>query len=126
MMAVRPATSPTTLLAVAWFGRVRSLVLWTKASGTPPRRLPHCSATLMRPASGETTTAFVASTRPRTYSTRVGIAQRWSTGPSKNPWDWEACRSTLMIRSAPAVLNRSASRRAEIGSRPLCFLSWRA
>ena len=26
-----------------------------KASGTPPRRLDHCSATLIRPASGETT-----------------------------------------------------------------------
>jgi hypothetical protein len=29
-------------------------------------------------------------------------------------------------RSAPAVLNRSAISRAEIGSRPRCFLSWRA
>ena len=29
-----------------------------------------------------------------------------------------ACRSSVRIRSAPAVTNRSASRRAEIGSRP--------
>ena len=54
------------------------------------------------------------------------MAHRWSTGPSKKPWICAVCRSTLMRRSAPAVLNRSAMRRAEIGSRPRCFLSWRA
>ena len=31
-----------------------------------------------------------------------------------------------MSRSAPAVSNRSAKSRAEIGSRPRPFLSWRA
>ena len=33
---------------------------------------------------------------------------------------------TVRIRFAPAVLSRSATSRAEIGSRPRCFLSWRA
>lgn len=47
-----PATSPTTRLATAWFGRVMSRVLCTKARGPPPRRCAHCSATRMRPASG--------------------------------------------------------------------------
>ncbi|SHW39095.1 Uncharacterised protein [Mycobacteroides abscessus subsp. abscessus] len=50
----------------------------------------------------------------------------WSTGPSKKPWIWSVCRSTVTMRSAPAVLYRSATRRAEMGSRPRCFLSWRA
>ena len=51
-----PATSPTTRLATTWFGRVMSRVLCTKASGPPPRRCAHCSATRMRPASGTTAT----------------------------------------------------------------------
>ena len=40
------------------------------------------------------------------------MAKRWSTGPSKKPWICAACRSTLMMRSAPAALKRSATRRA--------------
>jgi hypothetical protein len=38
-------------------------------------------------------------------------------GPSKKPWICAVCRSTVMSRSAPAVLNMSAIRRALIGSR---------
>ena len=53
-------------------------------------------------------------------------ANRWSTGPSKKPWIWAVCRSTAISRSAPAVANRSAMSRAEIGSRPRFFLSCRA
>ena len=40
--------------------------------------------------------------------------------------DLRVCRSTAIRRSAPAVLKKSAISRAEIGSRPRCFLSWRA
>src|SRR5699024_2437333 len=54
-MQTRPSTSPTTRLARDSFGRVISRVLWMNASGTPPSEFAHDSATLMRPASGETT-----------------------------------------------------------------------
>ena len=54
------------------------------------------------------------------------MACRWSTGPSKKPWAWAVCRSTVTIRSAPAVLNMSAIRRADTGSRPAYLRSWRA
>ena len=37
--------------------------------------------------------------------------------------DCAACRSTDMMRSAPAVFSRSNTRRQEMGSRPRCFLS---
>src|SRR6266511_223342 len=43
----------------------------------------------------------------------MSIANRWSTGPSKKPWIWAVCRSTVRMRLAPAVLYRSATSRAE-------------
>ena len=122
----RPSTSPTTVLDSALFGTVRSRLLCTKPSGTPPRRSAHCSATRTRPVSGETTVTSSPSTLERMWSASSGMANRWSTGPSKKPWIWAVCRSTLITREAPAVLYRSATRRAEIGSRPRPFLSWRA
>ena len=54
-MQIRPRTSPTTRLATVSLGRSIRRVLWMKASGTPPRRADQLSATLIRPASGETT-----------------------------------------------------------------------
>src|SRR3954454_2444741 len=54
-MQVRPVTSPTTRLATVSLGRSMLRVLWMKASGTPPSRADQRSATLIRPASGETT-----------------------------------------------------------------------
>ncbi len=74
------------------------------------------SATLIRPASGDTMTGLVA--WRRRYSSSTGNAVRWSTGPSKKPWIWPACRSIEIIRLAPAALNMSATSRAVIGSRP--------
>ena len=50
-----PSTRPTTRLATASLGRSVLRVLWMKASGAPPRRADQRSATLIRPASGETT-----------------------------------------------------------------------
>ena len=52
---ILPSTSPTTRLATVSLGRSVRRVLWMKASGTPPRRADQRSATLIRPASGETT-----------------------------------------------------------------------
>ena len=79
------------------------------------------SATLMRPASGDTMTGAVACVR--TYCSRTGMAVRWSTGPSKNPWIWPECRSIEIIRFTPAALNMSATSRAVIGSRPSALRS---
>ena len=49
----------------------------------------------------------------------------WSTGTSKKPWIWPACRSIVSTRSAPAVWIISATSFAVIGSRGRDFLSWR-
>jgi hypothetical protein len=120
---IRPRTSPTTRLATVSLGRSVRRVLWMKARGAPPSWADHRSATLIRPASGLTTARRWSPYFSRTWSARIGRAIRWSTGPSKNPWIWSAWRSTVISRSAPAVLKRSAISRAEIGSRPRCFLS---
>ena len=42
---------------------------------------------------------------------------------SKNPWIWLACRSMVMMWSAPATLSMLATSLAEIGARDLSFLS---
>ena len=98
----------------------------------PMNRIPdeqrECALDLVydrrRPASGDTMTGAWACVR--TYCSSTGIAVRWSTGPSKNPWIWPECRSIEIIRLAPAALNMSATRRAVIGSRPSALRSWRA
>ena len=56
----------------------------------------------------------------------LACACMWSTGPSKKPWIWSVVQIDGDDASAPAVFIKSAMRRAEIGSRPRCFLSWRA
>ena len=51
---VRPSTSPTTRVATTSLARNGSRVLWMNAIGRPPSRSAHFSASLVRPASGET------------------------------------------------------------------------
>ena len=46
-----------------------------------------------------------------------------STGMLKNPWIWPWWRSIVSIRSAPATVIMSATRRAVIGTRGWSFLS---
>ena len=48
---------------------------------------------------------------------------KWSTGLSKNPWIWSACRSIVKTLSAPAVVKRFAMSLAPIGTLGLPFLS---
>ena len=122
----RPATSPTTRFATTSLAASMLRLLWTNAISRPPSSSAHCSAVRTRPVSGETMTRSCSPYFSRTCSESSGIANRWSTGPSKKPWICAVCRSTAINRSAPAVLNRSAISRAEIGSRPRCFLSCRA
>ena len=55
IMQVRPATSPTTRLMATLCGTSGSRVLWMNASGQPPSRSVHRSASRTRPVSGETT-----------------------------------------------------------------------
>ena len=45
------------------------------------------------------------------------MANRLSTGMSKKPWIWPACRSMVSTRDAPAVVIRSATSLALIGTR---------
>src|SRR6266545_2839708 len=118
-------TSRTSRLATTYVGFNVSRVLWRNASGEPPSRSVQRSATRTRPESGATTVIGRPAYLLSTYSARTFIAKRWSTGPSKKPWICAVCRSTVRIRSAPAVLSRSAISRAVIGSRPRCFLSCR-
>ena len=56
----------------------------------------------------------------------TGAANRWSTGMSKKPWIWVACRSMVRTRVVPAVEMRSATSFAEMGTRGLSLRSWRA
>ena len=60
-----------------------------------------------------------------TYCVSIDIAVMWSTGFWKKPWIWPAWRSIVSTRSAPATSSARATRREEIGSRPIDFLSWR-
>ena len=39
----------------------------------------------------------------RSNPTKMGLPARLSTGMSKKPWIWEACRSMVSTRSAPAA-----------------------
>ena len=45
---------------------------------------------------------------------------------SKNPWICGACRSIVMILSAPAVVSRFATSFAVMETRGWSFRSWRA
>ena len=45
------------------------------------------------------------------------MAKRLSTGMLKKPWIWPACRSTVRTRTAPAVVIKSATSLALIGTR---------
>ena len=60
------------------------------------------------------------------WSTKMGEPSRLSTGMSKKPWIWLACRSMVSTRSAPASAIRLATSLAEMGSRGLVLRSWRA
>ncbi len=50
-----------------------------------------------------------------------------STGMSKKPWIWSACRSMVSTRETPTVCSRLATTLAEIGTREeRGRRSWRA
>ena len=72
----RPSTSPTTRLATTWLGFNGSRVLWMNASGQPPSRSVHRSATRTRPESGATTVIGRPSNLRITCSARMSIANR--------------------------------------------------
>ena len=61
----------------------------------------------------------------RRWSTRTGIAVRWSNGLSMKPWIWPLCRSTDSSRPAPAAVNMLAISLAVMGSRGSALRSWR-
>lgn len=99
-----------------------SRVLCTKASGTPPRRLPHCSATLMRPASGETTTVLPG------IDLRLDVLDQRGHGPQviHRAIEEALCLGSMQVNAHDAIRASGAEqtvRRAEMGSRPMCFLS---
>jgi len=62
----------------------------------------------------------------RRYLSRIGVANRLSTGMLKNPWIWPAWRSMDITRLAPAAVMRSATSLAEMGARGATLRSWRA
>ena len=83
-------------------------------------------ASFVRPTSADTTTTLSPSiARSRKCCANIGSAVMWSTGPSKKPCTWPACRSIVSTRSMPAVCISDATRRAVMGSRGADFLSWR-
>ena len=50
-------------------------------------------------------------------------AYRWSTGFSKKPWIWSACKSIVIILVAPAVSSILATNLAAIGTLGLSLRS---
>lgn len=57
------------------------------------------------------------------YSIINGSEKRLSTGISKNPWIWLACKSIVMTWSQPATTSMFATNLAVIGALDLSFLS---
>lgn len=83
-------------------------------------RTPVRAYLLAPPASGETMMQFFHSGMFSLIHFRTaGSAYKLSTGISKNPWICEACKSIVIIWSAPDTDNMLATSLAEIGAR-LC------
>jgi len=61
--------------------------------------------------------------RTETHLTMLGSVQRLSTGTSKKPWIWLACRSIVMTWSQPAISSMLAMSFAVMGERDLSFRS---
>ena len=53
----------------------------------------------------------------------IGVEKRLSTGISKNPWIWPACKSTVTTLSAPAFVIKFDTNFAEIEVLGTTFLS---
>ncbi len=100
-----------TVLDTTWLGTRRIAVLWMK--GENHLRLGDV------PAGGDDhlvpSKTVVSDVTSQQVPDRTMIDR-----PSKKPWIWSVCRSTVTIRSAPAVAGRRPV--AQGGSRPRCFL----
>ena len=118
----RPSTSPMMeVIATSW-SLMRCLA--PAATGSPSSRA-NAAADLALPRSGETTTVPDRSWL-RKYPASSRSAFRWSTGTEKNPCTCGECSVMVSTRLAPAVISRSATRRAPIDTRGMSFLSERA
>src|SRR6185312_10735719 len=96
------------------FARGRRLSMIARSASS--RRLASARARTTPPTSGDTTIRsgyFCFHTSP----SNTGDAYTLSTGMSKNPWIWSACRSTVRTRFTPAETIRFATSLAVIGTR---------
>ncbi|GMT17499.1 hypothetical protein PFISCL1PPCAC_8796 [Pristionchus fissidentatus] len=123
-IATFPSTFPTSVIFSTSLARLRSL--WMRAKSTL-RRSAIDVTLLAPPASGDTITARCQlGMLSFMYLRMAGSAYKLSTGMSKKPWICDACRSIVMMWSAPATDSMLATSLAEMGARDLSFLSWRA
>ena len=71
------------------------------ARSASSRRLAIARARTTPPTSGDTTIRLSVPCARQMSPSSTGDAYTLSTGMSKNPWIWSACRSTVSTRSVP-------------------------
>ena len=110
---VRPSTSPMMFITSDTFGRGRRLSMIARSDSS---RLASARARTTPPTSGDTTSRF---SWPcfHTSPSRTGAAYTLSTGTSKKPWIWSACRSIVNTRSTPTATSMFATTFALIATR---------
>jgi hypothetical protein len=105
------------------FGRRLSMMARSASS----RRLAIARARTTPPTSGDTTIRLSVPCARQMSASSSGEAYTLSTGMSKKPWIWSACRSTVSTRSVPTAPNIFAATLAVIGTREeRGRRSWRA
>ena len=120
IIQVFPLTSPIIFITCDWpaFG----LLLSTIARPTL-RSFPRALALSVPPTSGAIQIKFLVFIFFFTCLAKIGVANKLSTGISKKPWIWPACKSTVTTLSAPALAIKLDTNFAEIDVRGTTFLS---
>ena len=87
------------------------------------RSFPSALALSVPPTSGATQIIFLLFIFFFMWRANMGVAKRLSTGISKKPWIWPACKSTVTTLSAPALVIKFETSFAEIEVLGTTFLS---
>ncbi len=118
-----PSTSPMMFITSETPARSRRLSMIARSQFSREARL---RARSTPPTSGETIITGRPAKRCWISVVNSGAAYRLSTGMSKKPWIWPACRSRVSTRLAPASVMRLATSLALIGVRGAVLRSCRA
>src|SRR6185437_9013255 len=98
---VLPSTSPMMFITVDTLARGRRLSMIARSASSS--RLAIARARTTPPTSGLTTIRSSMLWLRQMSASNTGEAYTLSTGMSKKPWIWSACRSTVSTRSTPAA-----------------------